>query len=262
MHMRSRVAPMALGLVVLACEKPEPVAPMAAPAAAPEAAPAPAAPADPHRHPDEVHLGNIVQLTMGGENAEAYWSFDGTKLIYQAHEGEGCDQIYVRDARQPQAQPKLVSTGKGATTCAYFLPGDQQIIYASTHLGGDACPPKPDRKQGYVWALYDSYDIFKANADGSNLKQLTSTPGYDAEATVCKKDGSIIFTSVRDGDIELYRMNADGGDVKRLTHTPGYDGGAFFNDDCSKIVWRASRPKGSALDDYKGLLAKNLVRPN
>ncbi|HEY6081221.1 MAG TPA: M28 family peptidase [Polyangiaceae bacterium] len=218
--------------------------------AAPSAAQAPS---------KEPHLKQLRQLTSGGENAEAYWSFDGKQLIFQAHHGEGCDQIYRMPLGQ---QPVRVSTGKGATTCAYFLPGDQQIIYASTHLGGDACPPKPDHSQGYVWGLFDSYDIFKANADGSNLTQLTNSPGYDAEATVCKKDGSIIFTSVRDGDIELYRMNADGGDVKRLTHTPGYDGGAFFNDDCSKIVWRASRPKGPALDEFKSLLGKNLVRPS
>lgn len=207
----------------------------------------------------EPRLEDLRQLTAGGENAEAYWSFDGKQLIFQAHEGEGCDQIY----RMPLGQPPLrVSTGKGATTCSYFLPGDKQLVYASTHLGGDACPPKPDKSQGYVWALYRDYDIFKANADGSGLTRLTTTDGYDAEATVCKKDGSIVFTSVRDGDIELYRMNADGTDVRRLTRAAGYDGGAFFNDDCSKLVWRASRPRGAALDDYKALLAKGLVRPS
>ncbi len=176
----------------------------------------------------------------------------------QAHAGDGCDQIY---RLTPGEEPVRVSTGKGATTCSYFLPGDKELIYASTHLGGDACPPKPDHSQGYVWALYDSYEIFRANADGSNLRRLTNSPGYDAEATVCKKDGSIVFTSVRDGDIELYRMNADGTDVRRLTHSPGYDGGAFFNEDCSKLVWRASRPTGAALEEFKGLLAKGLVRP-
>jgi len=249
----------ALGaLLICACEKPEPVAPSSAEAAA---QPQAAAPADQNRHPEEVHLSNIVQLTTGGENAEAYWSFDSKKLIYQAHEGEGCDQIYVRDAHDPAGVPTRVSTGQGATTCAYFLPGDSEIIYASTHLAGAACPPKADQSQGYVWAIYDSYDIFRANADGSNLRQLTSTPGYDAEGTVCAKDGSIVFTSVRDGDLELYRMDADGKNVKRLTSTPGYDGGAFFSADCSKIVWRASRPTGEALSDYQSLLAKGLVRP-
>ncbi len=155
-----------------------------------------------------------------------------------------------------------VSSGKGATTCSYFLPGDQDVIFASTHLGGDACPPRPDHSQGYVWALYDSYDIFRAKADGSGLVRLTSTPGYDAEGTVCPKDGSIVFTSVRDGDIDLYRMDSDGKNVKRLTNTVGYDGGAFFNADCTKIVWRASRPKpGAELDEYKRLLGRGLVKP-
>ena len=259
MHKPLRVAA-ALGVVLLgACEKPEPVAPTNV--EAPVEQPAPAAAGDALRHPEEAHLSDIVQLTTSGENAEAYWSFNGDKLIYQAHEGEGCDQIYVRDARDPNAAPTLVSTGKGATTCAYFLPGDQEIIYASTHLASPECPPKADQSQGYVWAIYDSYDIFRANADGSNLRQLTNTPGYDAEGTVCSKDGSIVFTSVRDNDLELYRMDADGSNVERLTHTPGYDGGAFFSADCSKIVWRASRPTGDALADYQNLLARGLVRP-
>ncbi|MCY1003846.1 M20/M25/M40 family metallo-hydrolase [Myxococcus sp. MISCRS1] len=216
--------------------------------------------------PEEVRLADLRQMTFGGENAEAYWSFDGKQLSLQArHEGMGCDRIYrmeVDPASGAAAKVSPVSSGEGATTCAHFLPGDQEVIYASTHLGGAACPPKPDHSMGYVWALYDSYDVFKSNADGSGLTRLTQTPGYDAEGTVCAKDGSILFTSVRDGDLELYRMDRDGKNVKRLTHTPGYDGGAFFNADCSKIVWRASRPApGKALDDYKALLDKGLVRP-
>jgi Tol biopolymer transport system component len=214
--------------------------------------------------PGEAHLKELRQLTFAGENAEAYWSNDGRSLILQAkHPGMGCDRIFRMNVADdpPAAQP--VSSGKGATTCSYFLPGDRQVIYASTHLGGDACPPQPDRSQGYVWPLYDSYDIFKANADGSAVTRLTETPGYDAEGTVCKKDSSIVFTSVRDGDLELYRMDADGKNVKRLTNAPGYDGGAFFSDDCTRIVWRASRPKpGQELDDYRALLEKDLVRPS
>jgi Tol biopolymer transport system component len=258
-------APLAFAALLSGCDKPPPAEAPAAPAAAETAAesapplqgPAPVS----GKHADEIHFSSVVQLTTGGENAEAYWSYDGTKLIYQSHEGEGCDQIYIRDAFDPAGQPKLVSTGKGATTCSYFMPGDKEIIYGSTHLGGDACPPKADQKQGYVWALYDTYDIFKANVDGSNVRQLTKTPGYDAEATVCPLDGSIIFTSVRDKDIELYRMDADGKNVKRLTNTLGYDGGAFFSTDCKKIVWRASRPEGEALTDFQRLLGIGLVRP-
>lgn len=213
------------------------------------------------RDPGEAHFSELVQLTDGGENAEAYWSNAGDRLIFQAHSGEGCDQIYTMGVDRPLPEAQQVSTGKGATTCAYFLPGDQQIIYSSTHLGGDACPPKPDHSKGYVWPLYASYDIFKANTDGSIVQQLTSQPGYDAEATVCRKDGSIIFTSTRDGDLELYRMDGNGENVQRLTSTPGYDGGAFFNADCSKIVWRASRPVGKELADYQQLLSEGLVRP-
>ncbi len=214
--------------------------------------------------PEEKHLSDLKQLTFGGENAEAYWSFDGTRLSFQAHgEGQGCDRIYTMRVFDDPVTPKPVSTGLGATTCAHFFPDDTELLYASTHLGGAECPPKPDMSQGYVWALYDTYDIFKAQADGSRLRQLTDTKGYDAEGTVCAKDGSIIFTSVRDGDLELYRMDADGKNVKRLTFEPGYDGGAFFNADCSKIVWRASRPKpGKELDDFKALLQRSLVRPS
>ncbi len=226
--------------------------------------------------PEERHLADLRQLTLAGENAEAYWSNDGKQLILQSRTGDSdCDRIHRLPlntvlpldsqigGRRDVVPPLIpVSSGKGATTCSYFMPGDQQVIYASTHLGGDACPPKPDHSLGYVWALYDTYDIFKADVDGKNVVRLTDTVGYDAEATVCAKDGSIIFTSVRDGDIDLYRMDADGKNVKRLTNTPGYDGGAFFNADCSKIVWRASRPKGKDLEDFKKLLAQNLVRPS
>lgn len=223
--------------------------------------------------PEEKHFADLKQLTLGGENAEAYWSFGGRELILQSRTGDDdCDRIVrmpveaalaskAGDTTIPATVP--VSNGKGATTCSYFMPGDEKVIYASTQLGGDACPPKPDHSMGYVWALYDTYDIFKSDKDGKNQVRLTDAKGYDAEATVCAKDGSIVFTSTRDGDIELYRMDADGKNVKRLTSTPGYDGGAFFNADCSKIVWRASRPKpGKELDDFKKLLAQNLVRPS
>jgi len=212
--------------------------------------------------PNEAHLADLRQLTFGGENAEAYWSFDGKQLSFQARRGgEGCDRI--RRITLDSLDELLVSSGKGATTCAHFLPGNQELIYASTHLGGEGCPPKPDRSMGYVWPLYDTYDIFKVKLDGSGLTPLTREKGYDAEGTVCGKDGSIVFTSTREGDLELYRMDANGQNVKRLTNAPGYDGGAFFNAECTKIVWRASRPRpGHELKDYRALLARGLVRPS
>ncbi|MBX7096983.1 MAG: M20/M25/M40 family metallo-hydrolase [Myxococcaceae bacterium] len=246
--------PLVLGVLAVSCA----TAPTTA-SQAPAVSPLALAPA-----PGERHFADLRQLTFGGENAEAYWRFDGQGFSLQARgPGEGCDHIEtLRLSGDGPLLRSRVSSGKGATTCAHFFPGDQRLLYASTHLGGDACPPRPDMRQGYVWALYDSYDIFSAQADGSALTRLTDTPGYDAEGTVCAKDGSVIFTSVRDGDLELYRMDADGKNVKRLTFTPGYDGGAFFNRDCSKIVWRASRPKvGPELDEFRALLKQGLVRP-
>ncbi len=225
---------------------------------------APAVPARPRpfpAEPGEVHLADLRQLSFGGENAEAYWSFDGKELVFQARgPSESCDRIWRLPLQEP-LRPVPVSSGQGATTCAYFLPGNQDLLYASTHLGGPQCPPPPDRSKGYVWALHPAYDIFRAHKDGTGLQRLTDTPGYDAEGTVCPLDGSIIFTSVRDGDLDLYRMDADGKNVRRLTDTPGYDGGAFFSPDCTKIVWRASRPVGAELAEYRELLARNVVRP-
>jgi Tol biopolymer transport system component len=212
--------------------------------------------------PREVHLGDLRQLTHGGENAEAYWSPDGKELVFQARAlDEGCDQIYRMSTGGGPPMP--VSNGAGRTTCAYFTADGSRVLYSSTHLvGGDACPAPPDRAEGYVWPVYDSYEILLARPDGSEPVRLTENAAYDAESTVCAKDGSIVFTSTRDGDLELYRMDADGKNVRRLTDAPGYDGGAFFSPDCSKIVWRASRPRaGAELDDYRRLLAQGLVRP-
>lgn len=223
--------------------------------------PGPKEPAKELALPTETHLKNVRQLTFGGDNAEAYWAFGGDRLILQSNRKPyDCDQIEVLS--KDGGEPKLVSTGKGRTTCAYFLKGDKEIVYGSTHEAGPTCPTPPDNSKGYMWGLFE-YDIYKANADGTNLVNLTpNTKGYDAEATVCAKDGSIIFTSDRSGDLELYRMDADGKNVKQLTNLPGYDGGAFFSADCTKIVWRSSRPQpGKELEDYKALLAQNLVKP-
>jgi len=209
----------------------------------------------------ETHLTKIRQLTFGGENAEAYFSPDGKTIIYQATlPSGGCDQQYVMDLATGES--KLVSSGKGRTTCGYFRwPQGDRIVYATTEKGGAECPPKPDYSHGYVWPVFASYDIVEANPDGSNPKPLLTAPGYDAEMTWCHKGGKAIFTSMRDGDLELYEWNEADGSVKRLTNARGYDGGAFYNADCTEIVWRAMHPTGAALAEYNALLAQNLVRP-
>ncbi|MEA2166617.1 MAG: hypothetical protein QOK37_4744 [Thermoanaerobaculia bacterium] len=209
----------------------------------------------------EKHLKDIRQLTFGGENAEAYFTPDGTKIIFQATvPGAGCDQEYTMDL--VTGETKLVSSGKGRTTCGYFrYPQGDRIVYATTEGGDAACPPKPDYSKGYVWPVYSSFDIVQANVDGSNAKKITTAAGYDAEMTWCHKGGKMIFTSVRDGDLELYEMDEASGKVKRLTNAAGYDGGAFYNGDCSEIVWRANRPVGPALVEDRALLAQGLVKP-
>jgi len=221
----------------------------------------PVAPPDTLRHAAEIHLRNVRQLTFGGENAEAYWSPDGKSLILQSkRDGAGCDQIYILDVESGTAQ--RVSNGEGRTTCAYFIPGTQRILYASTHGAGPECPPEADFSKGYVWALYPGYEIYSARRDGSDLQRITDNPGYDAEAT-CSTDGRlVVFTSLRDGDLDLYTMRPDGTGVRRITHELGYDGGAFFSRDGKRIVWRASRPADAAAQAaYKELLQQNIIRP-
>jgi Tol biopolymer transport system component len=224
------------------------------------AAPPPAEKAPDLRDAREVRLRNVRQLTFSGENAEAYWSSDGTRLIFQAHDGEQpCDQIFTMDAGGGDVTE--VSTGGGRTTCSYFFPDGKRILYASTRHAGPECPPAPDMSQGYVWGLYD-YEIYAANADGSGAEPLTDSPGYDAEATIATDGSKIVFTSVRDGDLEIYTMNPDGTGVTRLTHEPGYDGGPFFSADGSKIVYRAYHPTDpTELGDYRALLADGKIRP-
>ncbi|MGF2411681.1 MAG: TolB family protein [Ferruginibacter sp.] len=217
----------------------------------------------------EKHFANMQQLTFGGDNAEAYFSFDGKWIIFQrtnAKEGILCDEMYIGKvpAKGEKFAPKKIS-GKGRTTCGAFLKDGKHVVYASTHLGADSCPPVPDRtKYGnkYIWPLYDSYDIFMADLNGKIVKQLTTSKGYDAEATISPDGKKMLYTSTKDGDIDLYIMNLKTGKEKKVTNLLGYDGGAWFSPDGKKIIWRASRPKTEAeIKEYKELLAEGLVAP-
>ena len=227
--------------------------------------------ADSLRYPEEKHLNNIRQLTFAADNAEAYWSFDSKRISFQSNNpawGLNCDQIFTMPIEGMElsqgGKPQLISTGLGRTTCAFFLPGDKQILYASTHLGGKECPKDVERKPGgkYLWPVYDSYDIFVASLDGKTVRQLTQSPGYDAEATVSPQKDKIVFTSMRNGDLDLYVMDIDGRNVKQITHELGYDGGAFFSPDGKKIVFRASRfATEEQKKEYLDYLKQGLVAP-
>jgi Tol biopolymer transport system component len=210
---------------------------------------------------DSAYLTNLKQLTHGGQNAEAYWSPDGKRLVFQStRDGRQCDQIYVMNA--DGSDVRLVSTGQGVTTCGYFLPDGQHIVYGSTHLRSPECPARPDRSQGYVWAVYPGYDIFLANADGSNPRRLTEADGYDAEATINAAAKTIVYTSKASGDLDLWEMNLDGTGKQRLTTGFGYDGGAFFSRDGRKMVWRANHPREEEQRArYKELLGQDLTAP-
>lgn len=226
--------------------------------------------ADTLRYAQEKHFRNIQQLTFGANNAEAYWGFQDKDIIFQSDNPAwdvNCDQIFYMkaNANEPDFKPKIVSTGLGRTTCAFFLPGDTTFVYASTHLVDNACPAVPERKPrgAYVWPIYESYDIFKANLKGEILTNLTpNSSGYDAEATLSPDGTKIVFTSMRTGDLELFIMDTDGSNVTQITFELGYDGGAFFSPDGKKLVFRSSRPKTEEeIEKYTSLLEQGLVEP-
>ena len=223
----------------------------------------------PLRYAEEKHLANVRQVTFGGDNAEAYWSRDDKKIIFQATNkiwGAECDQIYMFDLKswKKEVLPPLISTGGGRTTCSFFMPDGKSIVYASTHEANASCPHNPERRPDgkYVWPIYSSFDIYQSDLKGNIIKKLTNEPGYDAEATISPKGDLIVFTSLRSGDLELYTMNLDGSNVKQITNKLGYDGGAFFSPDGTKLLFRASRPQTSEeVKTYRDLLKEGLVQP-
>jgi dipeptidyl aminopeptidase/acylaminoacyl peptidase len=238
--------------------------------------------------PSEHYFRNARMLTRGGDNAEAYWNNASNSLIFQSNNpawGLACDQIFVLDSThlginlfndskseqtadnrriRTSQNPVMVSTGKGRTTCAYFVPGDQRVVWASTHAVQDSCPPppapRPDRK--YLWSIDAAYDIYLSDLQGGQLETLVMAPGYDAEATFSPDGRWMVFTSTRDGDLDLYLMSWPDRKITRVTKEPGYDGGAFFSPDSKQLIFRASRPQTpEELAEYRQLLSEGLVAP-
>ena len=227
--------------------------------------------------PGEKHLANIRQLTFGGQSAEAYFSADDKYLSFQ-HQGQffdprthaavgpsiPCDQIFTIPVDTPgekPAQAKMISNGKGRTTCSYFFPSGDRMLYSSTFAANPACPPPPDYSLGYVWPIYDTYSIYTAKPDSSDIRLLTKG-GYNAESTITRDGKHIVFTSTRNGDLDIYTMDAGGTNIKQLTHELGYDGGPFWSYDGKKIVYRAEHPQTpEQIADYKKLYARGLIRP-
>ena len=221
-------------------------------------------------YPQEKHLANIKQLTNGGDNAEAYFSFNDEMIVFQAKNPEWnapCDQIYTfsfSEGHMFDKVPQLISEGLGRTTCSFFMPGDTTVLYASTRSGDDACPPEPEKREDgkYVWPIYPDFDIYVSDLKGNIVDTLVSGPGYDAEATVSAQGDKVVFTSDRTGDLELYTCDIDGSNQRQITFELGYDGGAFFSPDGTKLIFRSSRPKTEAdIKEYKDLMAQGLVKP-
>ena len=198
---------------------------------------------------DEGHLSDLRQLTFGGDNSSPRWAWDGAQITVQTRGERGCAHVSRVTLTDPPAK-LAVTEGEYPA----FLPGDHDVVYAAAA----PCPKHADREG---LDLDPGLDVFRVRADGAEPKRLTVSPGYDAEAATCGKDGAIVFTSMRDGDLDLYRMSADGSAVQRLTATAGYDGGAVFDASCTHIAWHASRPKGKDLEEYKKQLAAGVVHP-
>ncbi|MBS1717605.1 MAG: PD40 domain-containing protein [Armatimonadetes bacterium] len=210
----------------------------------------------------ETHLSNVRQLTFGGQNAEAYWNVKGDKFCFQArYPGYPDEQIFTLPISG--GTPTLISTGKGRCTCSYYLPGDKEIIFSSTHATQPGPQPPVDYSKGYVWMVNPNYAMYKAKPDGSGLKPVIVKPGaYVAETTVAPNGKYMVWTSDFEGDLEIYRSNLNGKNVKRLTHEVGYDGGPFVSWDSKKIVYRRDvLDTPEQVEDYKSLLKQHLVRP-
>jgi Tol biopolymer transport system component len=224
-------------------------------------------------------LSHTRQLIFEGRRSgEGYFSPDGKALIFQSEREPGNPFYQIYTLELETGDTVRVSPGIGKTTCSFFRPGTDEVLFSSTHLDPEAVAKQKaelefrasGKERRYSWD-YDEYmDIFIARRDGSNLRQITNTRGYDAEASFSPDGKLIVFCSLRDAYPtnklspaelkhfetdpswfgEIYLMNADGSNVRRLTHAPGYDGGPFFSPDGKRIIWRRFTEKGDTADVF------------
>ncbi|KAL1285469.1 Tol-Pal system protein TolB [Trichinella pseudospiralis] len=223
----------------------------------------------------ETRLANVVQLTFGGMNAEAYFSFDGKKVLYQGFNPNSthrCDQIYLLNLEDLTAGPQLISDGRGQTTCSFFFPDNSSFIYSTTSKTGAECPksvcdstsPPKDCNNSYIWNIFNGFNILLTDSAGKT-HYLTDDSFYNAEGAVSPDGKSIVFTSTRGGDLDLWLMRLNGTEVvniTQLTDITGYDGGAFFSPAGDKIVYRAYHPNTTEeITNYFRLLNYSITKP-
>lgn len=203
--------------------------------------------------PDETHLPEVKQLTTVGENVAPRWAWSGPAavVVQTRADARTCPRV-MRVALDAASSPAVVAEGESPS----LLPNEGGVVYAAPPKCARRTPPPA----GAI-ALDAASDVYRAKADGSEPKRLTDNPAFDGEPSVCGKDGAIVFSSMRDGDVDLYRMDADGAHLQRLTATAGYDGGPVFDADCKHVAWHASRPKGKELEEYRTQLTEGLIRP-
>jgi Tol biopolymer transport system component len=198
----------------------------------------------------KVYVTNLRQITSEGEKSgEGYFSPDGKLVVYQSVQ-EGCPHYQIYSRSLGGGSPKRLSPGQGLTTCAYFHPTSQTVLFASTHHDKASYVPPPKTGGRYVWDKHKSFEIYTVQRDGTGVKRLTNAPGYDAEGSYSSDGGSVCFTSNRDNDLEIYVMNADGSDQRRVTRSEGYDGGPFFSPDNKRICFRGFRDKRPGMSRY------------
>lgn len=235
--------------------------------------------AAPSTNEETRFLTNTRQLTFEGRRSgEGYFSADGTKLIFQSEREPNNPfyQIYMLDLASGNSH--RVSPGIGKTTCAFFRPNRDEVLFASTHLDPNARARQQaelefrasGKERRYAWDYDEHFDIFTGKRNGSQLRRLTEAPGYDAEGAYSPDGNKIVFCSTRhayptnklaaeerkrlETDVawfgEIYIMNADGSDQRRLTSTPGYDGGPFFSPHGERIIWRRFDESGVIADIF------------